>query len=283
MVIKVYLATASGSTAIKKKQQDVVGFLEALKVDYTEFDIATNEENRMWMRENVPGEKKPSNGIPLPPQIFNDQNYCGDYDTFFNAKEDNEVFAFLGLAPPPGSKEAQLAEKALVLQNGKDPEEHHKASMKEPSEKEEEEEEVENKTEDAEKPVTEDEEEHPVTEDEGEQPVTEVHSLSCSVFHFLNPVHSTHSGTLSQSTPFLSVASHFSFPQIPCLSIHFPPLICPSSSAPCSYSYLFLILPLFSCGPLSFPTHDFFPSSNELFHCILTPLFLMLACYHLHI
>ncbi|XP_041088805.1 SH3 domain-binding glutamic acid-rich protein isoform X10 [Polyodon spathula] len=219
MVIKVYLATASGSTAIKKKQQDVVGFLEALKVDYTEFDIATNEENRMWMRENVPGEKKPSNGIPLPPQIFNDQNYCGDYDTFFNAKEDNEVFAFLGLAPPPGSKEAQLAEKALVLQNGKDPEEHHKASqrcqsypvctlllceqaeecngdsaapedlhkvsdpgeaaeeseesMKEPSEKEEEEEEVENKTEDAEKPVTEDEEEHPVTEDEEEEPITE--------------------------------------------------------------------------------------------------------------
>ncbi|XP_058886826.1 adapter SH3BGRL-like isoform X45 [Acipenser ruthenus] len=145
MVIKVYLATASGSTAIKKKQQDVVGFLEALKVDYTEFDIATNEENRMWMRENVPGEKKPTNGIPLPPQIFNDQNYCGDYDTFFNAKEDNEVFAFLGLAPPAGSK------------------------MKEPSEKEEE---VEHKD-DEEHPVTEDEGEQPVTEDEEEEPITE--------------------------------------------------------------------------------------------------------------
>ncbi|XP_058884123.1 adapter SH3BGRL-like isoform X33 [Acipenser ruthenus] len=170
MVIKVYLATASGSTAIKKKQQDVVGFLEALKVDYTEFDIATNEENRMWMRENVPGEKKPTNGIPLPPQIFNDQNYCGDYDTFFNAKEDNEVFAFLGLAPPAGSKEAQLAEKALILQNGKDPEEHHKTSMKEPSEKEEE---VEHKEEDAEEPLTEDEGEQPVTEDEEEEPITE--------------------------------------------------------------------------------------------------------------
>ncbi|XP_058884124.1 adapter SH3BGRL-like isoform X36 [Acipenser ruthenus] len=169
MVIKVYLATASGSTAIKKKQQDVVGFLEALKVDYTEFDIATNEENRMWMRENVPGEKKPTNGIPLPPQIFNDQNYCGDYDTFFNAKEDNEVFAFLGLAPPAGSKEAQLAEKALILQNGKDPEEHHKTSMKEPSEKEEE---VEHKD-DEEHPVTEDEGEQPVTEDEEEEPITE--------------------------------------------------------------------------------------------------------------
>lgn len=62
---------------IKKKQQDVLGFLEALKIDYAQLDIASNEENRMWMRENVPGNKKPSSGIPLPPQIFNEDNYCG--------------------------------------------------------------------------------------------------------------------------------------------------------------------------------------------------------------
>ncbi|XP_043115411.1 SH3 domain-binding glutamic acid-rich protein isoform X18 [Puntigrus tetrazona] len=104
MVIKVFLASSSGSTAIKKKQQDVVGFLEALKIDYTQLDIASNEENRMWMRENVPGEKKPTNGIPLPPQIFNEEIYCGDYETFFEAKEDNAVYEFLGLTPPPGSK-----------------------------------------------------------------------------------------------------------------------------------------------------------------------------------
>lgn len=67
----------SASPQIKKKQQDVVGFLEALKVDYTQLDIACNEENRMWMRANVPEENKPSNGIPLPPQIFNEDNYCG--------------------------------------------------------------------------------------------------------------------------------------------------------------------------------------------------------------
>lgn len=102
-------------------------------MDYTQLDIACNEENRMWMRANVPEENKPSNGIPLPPQIFNEDNYCGvrsrghvqrrlvvnprqpavddcsclfmqDYDTFFNAKEDNAVYAFLGLPPPPGSK-----------------------------------------------------------------------------------------------------------------------------------------------------------------------------------
>ncbi|KAG7478950.1 hypothetical protein JOB18_013392 [Solea senegalensis] len=118
MVIKVFLATSSGSTAIKKKQQDVVGFLEALKVDYTELDIACNEDNRMWMRQNVPEEMKPANGIPLPPQIFNEESYCGDYETFFNAKEDNSVYAFLGLPPPPGSKEAQQADKVHIVENG---------------------------------------------------------------------------------------------------------------------------------------------------------------------
>ncbi|KAM9853831.1 SH3 domain-binding glutamic acid-rich protein isoform 2-T2 [Aulostomus maculatus] len=119
MVIKVFLASSSGSTAIKKKQQDVVGFLEALKVEYTQLDIACNEENRMWMRQNVPEDKKPSNGIPLPPQIFNEESYCGDYETFFDAKEDNSVYAFLGLPPPPGSKEAVQADKAgLIVENG---------------------------------------------------------------------------------------------------------------------------------------------------------------------
>ncbi|XP_054884021.1 SH3 domain-binding glutamic acid-rich protein isoform X3 [Poeciliopsis prolifica] len=130
MVIKVFLATSSGSTAIKKKQQDVVGFLEALKVEYAELDIACNEQNRMWMRQNVPEEKKPSNGIPLPPQIFNEESYCGDYDTFFDAKEDNAVYAFLGLPPPPGSKEALQAEKEHIMQNGTQAEENPDDSVK---------------------------------------------------------------------------------------------------------------------------------------------------------
>uniref|UniRef100_A0A9J8CU27 SH3 domain binding glutamate-rich protein n=1 Tax=Cyprinus carpio carpio TaxID=630221 RepID=A0A9J8CU27_CYPCA len=112
------------SVQIKKKQQDVVGFLEALKIDYAQLDIASNEDNRRWMRENVPGEKKPTNGIPLPPQIFNEEMYCGDYETFFEAKEDNTVYEFLGLTPPPGSKEAQQAENTQKLHNGSGTEEH---------------------------------------------------------------------------------------------------------------------------------------------------------------
>ncbi|XP_023155320.1 SH3 domain-binding glutamic acid-rich protein isoform X46 [Amphiprion ocellaris] len=134
MVIKVFLASSSGSTAIKKKQQDVVGFLEALKVDYAQLDIACNEENRMWMRQNVPEDKKPANGIPLPPQIFNEEGYCGDYDTFFDAKEDNSVYAFLGLPPPPGSKQAQAEEEEQEEEELRQLEEEEEADVQEEEE-----------------------------------------------------------------------------------------------------------------------------------------------------
>ncbi|NP_064373.1 adapter Sh3bgrl [Mus musculus] len=107
MVIRVYIASSSGSTAIKKKQQDVLCFLEANKIGFEEKDIAANEENRKWMRENVPEDSRPSTGYPLPPQIFNECQYRGDYDAFFEARENNAVYAFLGLTAPPGSKEAE--------------------------------------------------------------------------------------------------------------------------------------------------------------------------------
>ncbi|XP_038201301.1 SH3 domain-binding glutamic acid-rich protein isoform X1 [Arvicola amphibius] len=107
----------TSSAEIRKKQQEVVGFLEANKIDFKELDIAGDEDNRKWMRENVPGEKKPQNGIPLPPQIFNEEHYCGDFDSFFSAKEENIIYSFLGLAPPPGSKVTK-PEEASSLPNG---------------------------------------------------------------------------------------------------------------------------------------------------------------------
>ncbi|XP_075796888.1 adapter SH3BGRL isoform X1 [Pelodiscus sinensis] len=141
MVIRVYIASSSGSTAvsagrqrassrpprapcraagcsgalsaggIKKQQQDVLGFLEANKIEFEEKDIAANEENRKWMRENVPEESRPASGNPLPPRIFNDSRYLGDYEAFFEARENNAVYAFLGLTAPPGSKEAEALAK----------------------------------------------------------------------------------------------------------------------------------------------------------------------------
>ncbi|XP_039510172.1 SH3 domain-binding glutamic acid-rich protein isoform X7 [Pimephales promelas] len=160
MVIKVFLASSSGSTAIKKKQQDVVGFLEALKIDYAQLDIASNEDNRLWMRENVPGEKKPTTGIPLPPQIFNEETYCGDYDTFFDAKEDNTIYEFLGLTPPPGSKKKEIKE---AEQNG----DAHTAELEDPGENVETD--AQQEDEEEEEPAEEDEESRKAAEEEEQE------------------------------------------------------------------------------------------------------------------
>ncbi|CAG09852.1 unnamed protein product [Tetraodon nigroviridis] len=71
MVIKVYIASSSGSTSIKKQQQDVMGFLAANKIEFEECDIAANEANRKWMRENVPEESRPrGQGILFRPQYI---------------------------------------------------------------------------------------------------------------------------------------------------------------------------------------------------------------------
>ncbi|KAM7337232.1 hypothetical protein ACRRTK_003351 [Alexandromys fortis] len=103
MVVRVFVASSSGFVAIKKKQQDVVRFLEANKIEFEEVDITMSEEQRQWMYKNIPPEKKPAQGNPLPPQIFNGDRYCGDYDSFFESKESNTVFSFLGLKPRPAS------------------------------------------------------------------------------------------------------------------------------------------------------------------------------------
>uniref|UniRef100_A0A8C0MLB7 SH3 domain-binding glutamic acid-rich-like protein n=1 Tax=Canis lupus familiaris TaxID=9615 RepID=A0A8C0MLB7_CANLF len=89
---------------IKKQQQDVVRFLEANKIEFEEVDITMSEEQRQWMYKNIPPEKKPAQGNPLPPQIFNGDRYCGDYDSFFEAKESNTVYSFLGLKSRLASK-----------------------------------------------------------------------------------------------------------------------------------------------------------------------------------
>lgn len=107
MVIKVYIASSTGFIAIKKHQQAVVGFLEANRISFQEVDITMLEEQRQWMYRNIPKDKQPEKGNPLPPQIFNDDHYCGDYEDFFQSKEDNTVFAFLGLSAQPSVKDSE--------------------------------------------------------------------------------------------------------------------------------------------------------------------------------
>ncbi|KAK2856303.1 hypothetical protein Q5P01_005038 [Channa striata] len=107
MVIRLYVASSTGSVAVKKRQQEVVGFLEANRISFQEIDITMLEEQRLWMYRNIPKDKMPEKGNPLPPQIFNDDRYCGDYDDFFQSKENNTVFAFLGFSSHSSVKDSE--------------------------------------------------------------------------------------------------------------------------------------------------------------------------------
>ncbi|KAM9354997.1 LOW QUALITY PROTEIN: SH3 domain-binding glutamic acid-rich-like protein 2 [Pholidichthys leucotaenia] len=105
MVIRVYVASSTGSIAVKKHQQAVVGFLEANRINFQEVDITMSEEQKLWMYRNIPKDKQPKKGNPLPPQIFNEDHYCGYED--FSAKENNTVLAFLGLSLQPSVKDSE--------------------------------------------------------------------------------------------------------------------------------------------------------------------------------
>merc|ERR1719219_1524680 len=57
------------------------------------------------MLEKLPEESKEEGKQILPPQVFNGEDYCGDYEQFFDAREMDLIYSFFKLNPPEGSSE----------------------------------------------------------------------------------------------------------------------------------------------------------------------------------
>lgn len=97
MVIKVYISGNSGNKEIVTHQQRIFMILKSLGIDCAPVDIAGPgmDEAREFMRAN--GKKKDGQRNVLPPQIFNEEKYCGDYDDFDIANEDDLLEEFLGI------------------------------------------------------------------------------------------------------------------------------------------------------------------------------------------
>ncbi|XP_023033154.1 SH3 domain-binding glutamic acid-rich protein homolog isoform X3 [Drosophila willistoni] len=105
MVLKVYVSGMSGNKEVKKRQQRVLMILDSKNIQYDTVDITEpGKEGEKELMQN----KSTSNGgtvsdpeprHPLPPQIFNDEEYCGDYDAFDMANEIDTLEVFLKLAP----------------------------------------------------------------------------------------------------------------------------------------------------------------------------------------
>ncbi|XP_063900034.1 SH3 domain-binding glutamic acid-rich protein homolog [Zophobas morio] len=103
MVVKVYISGISGNKEVKKRQQRVLLILDSKNVQYEVIDIAEpeNEDKKDFMQNFSTSSggtiSDPNPRHPLPPQLFNDDDYCGDYDQFDMANEIDEMEKFLKL------------------------------------------------------------------------------------------------------------------------------------------------------------------------------------------
>jgi len=121
MVVRVYVSSVSGNIEIKRKQDFVLTVLGSRKIAHEQIDIAdpSNEEKKIYMREHA----KPAGNdkAPLPPQIFSDDQYCGNYDGFLDANENDDLKSFLKLSH---STTTEHAVEASTVDHGGDVEHH---------------------------------------------------------------------------------------------------------------------------------------------------------------
>ncbi|XP_050026052.1 uncharacterized protein Sh3beta [Dermacentor andersoni] len=98
MVIKMYVSGISASKEVKKNQQRALMILESIKVPFESIDITEpgKEEDREFMKEHC---KKVDGVCTLPPHFFNEKEYCGDFEDFDQATEEDRLILFLKLDP----------------------------------------------------------------------------------------------------------------------------------------------------------------------------------------
>nr|CAG4652171.1 EOG090X0DPU [Triops cancriformis] len=97
MVIKLYVSSVSGNKEVKKRQMKATLILQSKGVEFQTIDISDpgRVDDRKFMQEN--SKAKPNARNPIPPQFFNEEEYCGDYEGFDEANETDTLEDFLKL------------------------------------------------------------------------------------------------------------------------------------------------------------------------------------------
>ncbi|XP_066494743.1 SH3 domain-binding glutamic acid-rich-like protein 3 [Tiliqua scincoides] len=90
--LTVYSTSVTGSREIKSQQSEVTRILDGKNIKYNLVDISQDNALREEMRT------KCGNPRAIPPQIVNGDQYCGDYELFVEAVEQNTLQQFLKLA-----------------------------------------------------------------------------------------------------------------------------------------------------------------------------------------
>lgn len=89
--INYYYSSVSSNLEIKKQQERIQNVLDGKKIPYNKIDIAASEADKAKMRQVVGDEKA------LAPQLANGDQYCGDFEQFNEAIEEENLNGFLKL------------------------------------------------------------------------------------------------------------------------------------------------------------------------------------------
>ncbi|XP_074039809.1 SH3 domain-binding glutamic acid-rich protein homolog isoform X2 [Leptinotarsa decemlineata] len=104
---------------VKSRQQRVLSILDSKNIEYEVVDISgeNSEGAREFMKNNSTSfgstMSDPNPNHPLPPQIFNDGEYCGDYDMFDMANEAGNMKTFLKLCEDKENDKVSRVEMIL--------------------------------------------------------------------------------------------------------------------------------------------------------------------------
>ena len=68
-----------------------------MKIEFSVVDVSAPgmDKLRIFMKEK--SKKRVGERFPKPPQIFNNDQYCGDYEDFDQANEEGTLPSFLGI------------------------------------------------------------------------------------------------------------------------------------------------------------------------------------------
>ena len=95
MSIKVYMTNISGNQLIVGNQRKTKHILDTNKINYTEIDISDpkNSNDKEFLQRTLAS----ANQKMILPQLFNNDQYCCDFDGLLSAVESNTIKEILKL------------------------------------------------------------------------------------------------------------------------------------------------------------------------------------------
>ncbi|EAL67927.1 thioredoxin domain-containing protein [Dictyostelium discoideum AX4] len=79
---ELFMSTVAGNLQVKKDQQAIKNLLEAKKIEYVEYDVASDLEKREYMKK--------VSGKTVLPQLFINGKFAGTVEELLDLEEDNK-------------------------------------------------------------------------------------------------------------------------------------------------------------------------------------------------